>query len=461
MGLRLIVGLVTLCLLAPGLVWAEGGKKPNVLLIITDQQHANMLSSSGNPYLKTPALDKLAKAGVRFTKGYVTNPVCVPSRIAMATGVMAGRFGVLDNGMRAKIPEAVSSNSMGLLMKRAGYDTFYGGKVHMSAELTPAKAGYDVVTQDQRDKLPTDCIKFIATERDKPFFAVASFINPHDICFAYGAKQGTAKGKALAKKFYEQARALPLEALPPLPENSAIPELEPDAVGDSLKVKATTPSRLMRQNYSDRDWRDYRWMYCRFTERVDRQIGEILDAVNEMGLDDNTVIIFTSDHGDMDGSHRAASKNVFYENSSSVPFIMQYRGTIPGGVTNTDSLVSTGLDLLPTICDFAGIAAPDYLLGRSLKQVATGGVDDARRPFVASENRTGRMIRSDRFKYCVYNDGKIRESLVDLKKDPGEMKNLAMNPEYRKELNTHRGHLHDWIEESDDEHAKGFAIAPQ
>jgi arylsulfatase A-like enzyme len=446
---RLLVLIFTFSLLL------NAEERPNILLIVTDQQHANMLSSSGNPYLKTRALDTLAESGIRFTNAYVTNPVCVPSRISLATGVMPGRFGVFTNGMKAKIPAEVNANSLGKLMKGAGYDTFYGGKVHMPKELIPGKAGYDVVAKDERDKLPKDCLNFITKKRDAPFFAVASFINPHDICFAYGAKKDSNKKVA---NLYKQAQALPEDQLPPLPGNSNIPKLEPEAVDSSLKTKATTPAKLMRQNYNDRDWRNYRWMYCRLTEKVDRQIGELLDGLEKSGLDENTLILFTSDHGDMDGSHRMASKNVFYQNSVCVPFIMKYKGVIPAGVVNNKSLISNGLDLLPTICEFAGIKAPSYLLGRSLKQVAHGGNDNARRPFVATENDTGRMIRSSRFKYCIYKDGKIRESLVDLKTDPGEMNNVALNPEYSEELKKHRTHLHDWIEESHDHDAKSFVI---
>lgn len=118
-------------------------RPPNILLIITDQQHADMMSCAGNKFLNTPAMDSLARNGIRFTNAYVTNPVCVPSRISMATGVMAGRLGVLNNGVKARVPLEVDNNSLGKLLKRAGYDTFYGGKVHMCPELNPLDAGYD------------------------------------------------------------------------------------------------------------------------------------------------------------------------------------------------------------------------------------------------------------------------------------------------------------------------------
>ncbi len=438
----------------------DAANRPNILFIMTDQHHARMLSSAGNPYLKTRALDSMAKSGIRFSRAYVTNPVCVPSRISMATGMMAGRFGVFNNGMKATIPKNVSDNSLGKLIKAGGYDTFYGGKVHMAAELTPIKAGYDENCKDQRDKLPDACIEFMTRKRDKPFFAVASFINPHDICFAYNARQPNRKGKPLVDRLYREAQALPADQLPPLPENSAIPKREPDAIEAEMKVNATTPAKLIRKDYNDRDWRNYRWIYCRLTEHVDAQIGRLLDALEKKGLDENTLVVFTSDHGDMDGSHRLASKNVFYENSVGVPFIMQYKGVIPAGVVDNRSLISNGLDVLPTLCDYARVSTPDYLLGRTLRPLAEGRDDNARRPYIVAENNTGRMLRSDRYKYCVYASGENRESLVDLQNDPGEMKNLAGVPKFDKTIDQHREFLRQWIAESKDREARLFAIAP-
>ena len=440
---------------------AAKASRPNILFIITDQHHANMLSSAGNPYLKTKALDGMAKAGIRFTNAYVTNPVCVPSRISMATGMMPGRFGVFNNGMKAKISKEVGDNSLGKLIKSGGYDTFYGGKVHMAPVLSPLRAGYDEFCKDQRDELPEVCIEFMTRKRDKPFFAVASFINPHDICFAYNARQAKrGKGKPLVNALYKEAEALPEDKLPPLPANHAIPKREPEAIEATMKVTATTPAKLIRKDYNERDWRNYRWIYCRLTERVDAQIGRLLDALKKNGLEENTLVVFTSDHGDMDGSHRLASKNVFYENSAGVPFIMQYKGVIPPNQVDEKSLVSNGLDVVPTLCDYAGVSAPEYLLGRSLRPVAENQKDNSRRPFIVAENNTGRMLRTARFKYCVYKEGEIRESLVDLVKDPGEMNNLAGRKGFEKHLNKHREFMQKWIAESKDAEAKAFAVEP-
>ncbi len=432
---------------------------PNVLLILTDQQHSGMMSCTGNKFLHTPAMDRLANEGIRFENAYVANPVCVPSRIAMATGVMPGRLGVFNNGMEAKVPAAVDSNSLGKILKRAGYDTFYGGKVHMCPELNPLNAGYDEYFKDQREDLPTACVEFIERERDKPFLAVASFINPHDICFAYRAYKGIReKGPQSVEHLYRQAQALSLDQLPPLPANYAKPPREPDAIEKNLNPNAVTPAITMRSEYDDREWRMYRWIYCRLTEQVDMHIGQILDALQRNDLQSNTLVIFTSDHGDMDASRRLASKGLFYNESASVPFVMRYPESIVPGTVDRKHLVSTGLDILPTICDYVGIPAPESFMGRSLRPIADGNSAEQWREYVVTENHTGRMLRSERFKYCVYTVGDNRESLVDMQDDPGEMVNLASEAEYRKTLLEHRQFLQQWIEESGDNEAQTFAL---
>jgi arylsulfatase A-like enzyme len=420
-------------------------KLPNILFIMTDQQHARMMSCSGNEWLDTPAIDSLAREGIRFERAYVANPVCVPSRISMATGMMPGRLGVWSNGMAANVPDEVDRNSLGKLIQRAGYDTFYGGKVHMCDELKPLAAGYDEFCRDSRDGLPDACIEFMRRKRDKPFLVVASFINPHDICFAHAAHVGKTPRQMLhVEKLYRQASALPLDQLPPLPANYAVQQNEPDSIENSLSPRAVTPAGTMREEYDEHQWRIYRWIYCRLTEQVDRQIGRILNALKESELEEETIILFTSDHGNMDASHRLASKGLFYDESVRVPLLMKYKGVISAGRTDDQHLVSTGLDILPTLCDYAGIAVPKHLQGRSLRPIAEGKPIDEWRPYVVSENARGRMVRSTRFKYCAYNSGTIHESLVDMAADPGEMKNLATVPEYGDILRKHRRYLRQW-----------------
>jgi arylsulfatase A-like enzyme len=160
----------------------------------------------------------------------------------------------------------------------------------------------------------------------------------------------------------------------------------------------------------------------------------------------------------MDASHRLASKGLFYEQSVRVPLLMQYKGVIPPGQIDTRHLVATGLDILPTLCDYAGADVPETLLGRSLRAIAEGREVDDWRTFVVSENSLGRMIRSQRFKYCVYDSEGFRESLVDMVDDPGELINLARMPEFRDALLAHQRLLQQWIKVSNDREAEAFAL---
>ena len=243
---------------------------------------------------------------------------------------------------------------------------------------------------------------------------------------------------------------LPLEDLPPLPNNYAIQQNEPAAIEAHLSPRAVTPAITMRQEYDERAWRINRWIYHRLTEKVDSHIAAILDGLNKAGLAENTVVIFTSDHGNMDASHRLASKSLFYEESVGVPLILTYKGHISAGRTDRTHLVSTGLDILPTLCDYAGVKRPDHLLGKSLRPLAEGRRVDHWRSYVASENGYTRMIRSQRYKYCAFDETNSKESLVDMQYDPGEMRNLVDDPNFQQVLAAHRRLLADWSRISND-----------
>ena len=435
----------------------RNGQTPNILFIMTDQQHAGMMSCTGNKWLGTPAMDRLARDGIRFEMAYATNPVCVASRTSMATGVMSCRLGAGNNGPGMEIeqlPPEVHDNSMGKIMKCAGYDTFYGGKVHMCAPLAPEKAGYDEYFRDDREELPAACLQFMKKKRDKPFFAVASFINPHDICFAHLARNGQDRHGVLA--LHKEASSLAMDELPPLPDNYAIQQNEPAAIEAHLDPNAPTPAITMRKEYDEKAWRINRWIYHRLTEKVDRHIGDILEGLQQAGLEEDIVVIFTSDHGNMDASHRLASKGVFYEESVGVPLILKHLGGVPGGRTDQAHLVSSGLDILPTICDYAGIKQPDHLLGVSLRPLAEDRRVDDWRTYVASENHWTRMIRSQRYKYCAYDHACGNELLVDIEIDPGEMQNLVDDPKFQDVLTEHRRLLADWSNLSEDNDASKY-----
>ncbi|MEM7624006.1 MAG: sulfatase-like hydrolase/transferase [Planctomycetota bacterium] len=422
--------------------------RPNVLVIVTDQQHAGMMSGTGNPWLKTPAMDGLAARGTRFDRTYATNPVCVPSRFSLWTGHYASRVGVRHNGDKAG-PELgeFTKRSLGHVFRRAGYDTVYGGKVHLPGGFNNIGShGFRVLTGNDREGLPDSCKDYFRQPRDKPFLMVASFINPHDSCYmairAHDPDSGLAKQTprpmldAMELPDGLSHRAFFADHCPPLPNNFEPTDHEPGSVDYLLRERPFR--RHVREKWTTEDWRLHRWAYCRLTERVDAQIGRLLAALDQSGERDNTLIVFTSDHGDMDGSHRLEHKTVFYEESSRVPLIVcppqngpvdrDVQSDAHGRVDSTH-LVSNGLDLLPTLCDYAGIQPPKGLSGRSVRALAEGQTPRDWREHAVIENQVGYMIHDGRYKYARYEAGRVRDLLVDLKTDPGEMKNLAKDRE--------------------------------
>jgi len=193
--------LLTVLLLVPCLVFVAtavsiAADRPNLLLIITDQQHAGMMSCTGNRWLETPAVDELARAGVRFERAYATNPVCMPSRFSMFSGFYPSSIGMRHNGSKVtEVVQQMPERAMGWLLRRAGYETVYGGKVHLPGPMGDiTRCGFDRLTGDQRDGLADACVEFLGRQHDKPFLLVASFINPHDICYmairAHNAQSG-------------------------------------------------------------------------------------------------------------------------------------------------------------------------------------------------------------------------------------------------------------------------------
>jgi arylsulfatase A-like enzyme len=232
---------------------------------------------------------------------------------------------------------------------------------------------------------------------------------------------------------------------PPLPENYAIPQGEPE---DILAADRRSFRTHARNDWTDEQWRLHRWAYARLTEVVDGQIGGVLAALRETGLDKNTLVIFVSDHGDMDASHHLEHKSVLYDESSRVPFLVSWKGVTQPGLVDKEHLVSTGLDLTPTLCDFAGIPIPESLKGRSVRALAEGRTPPAWRETLVTENGESRMLRSARYKYVVYATGARREMLTDMTNDPGEMKNLAPDPAFAPVLEEHRRLLKEWYQQN-------------
>jgi len=433
-----------------------------VLVIITDQQHAGMLSCTGNPWIKTPNLDRLASTGVRFEKAYCANPVCSPSRFTMFSGTLPSVIGMDSNkGAGRSVAEDILHNTMGRIFKRADYKVVYGGKTHLPGagknRGEAAAYGFEALAPnlgEGREELADACVKFFQQKQELPFLMVTSFINPHDICFlAINADKPAAfkkKNKSKPLQCLETALKFPTgvserdffeKYCPPLPANFEIPQNEPDGL---LNLDWRPFRAYVRQHWTEQDWRRHRWAYARLTELVDAQIGRVLDALKQAGLEDNTLVVFTSDHGDMDSAHRLEHKSMPYEEAMHVPFIVRWSGVTSRGVVDHEHLVSTGLDLIPTLCDFAGIAVPSELKGSSVRKLAEGAAEAAWRKTLVVENENSRILHMGRSKYVVYAKGNQREQFMDLDKDPGELINFCSDPNYKAKIEEGRQLLRTW-----------------
>jgi len=439
-------------------------KSPNILVIMTDQQSAHMMSCAGNNWLKTPAIDRLATSGIRFERAYCTNPVCVPSRFSLQTGRMPSAIGMKWNE-ELPVPDTIVKQSLGALFNAADYATVYGGKVHLPGTLKKLECnGYKVLTGDSRQGLADAYSEFLKRPHERPFLLYASFVNPHDICFmaindalrAIGKTPDSSIDSQTCEAVADEVRAKVASGrneLTALPANHAISESEPQAIRTEYlthEFQGVIYRRHAREKWQETEWRIYRHVYRKLTEMVDAEIGQVLDVLRAAGLEENTLVVFTSDHGDMDGAHRLQHKSVLYEEAARVPLILSQKGVIPEGVVDDDNLVSNGLDLLPTLCDAANIKCPDDLNGRSLLPLAKRNTDVEWRDYVVVESLHGRMLRTDRFKYSIYFSGDNREQLIDLKNDPGEMTNLAGDENAMGVLDQHRQYLKEWLEKTDD-----------
>jgi arylsulfatase A-like enzyme len=293
-----------------------------------------------------------------------------------------------------------------------------------------------------------DFQRFLDRGNERPFLFVASFNNPHNICEA--ARNGPLVDGAVPDGSPED--------YPALPENFAVPAGEPSAL------------RIVQEMYRDRNyptadwdetrWRKHRWVYARICENLDARIADVLDVLRRSGRAEDTLIVFTSDHGDGNGHHHWNQKQTLYDETARIPFMVAGPMVPQNGHADGEHLVSMGLDLIPTLCDYAGIVAPEHLAGHSVRPVVEDTAADNWRDHVVIETEfgtfgksngiRGRAVRSGRFKYVIYSVGPLYEGLYDMQGDPGEMVNLANDLQWRDALQNHREMLLAWARQTAD-----------
>lgn len=415
-------------------------QQPNIVFIMTDQQTANAMSCVNNTYLSTPNMDKLAKDGMRFTNAYCAAPLSGPSRFATFTGVTPGSERMLVNNQA--FPEKLNGKTLGNMVSSAGYESVYAGKWHVPMASLPKdnSFGFRSIHDHNDYGLAESCVDFLKQKNEKPFFMVASFDNPHNIC-EYARNQNLPFATIIEP---------PLDECPNLPVNFAPAPYEAQIIRLEQQVHFPTYPVI---DYTPDDWRRYLNAYYRLIEWVDNEIGKIIDALVDLDLYDDTVIIFTSDHGDGAAANQWNQKSALFEEIVNVPLIVKAPQSHSRNVT-ASQLINTGLDIFPTICDYASAAVPDHCKGKSFRKLVEQKTDKEIHEYIVTETQfdksptRGWMVRTPQYKYVLYDKGKYREQLFDISKDRIERRNLAIEKDFSEELDKHRFFLNRWIKEN-------------
>ncbi len=399
----------------------EAGR-PNVLFVVSDQQHFEALGAV-DPFFDTPNHDALATEGALFTRAFCTTPQCSASRSSMYTGYYPHQTTVIGNigsqrhtgDMIAGLPEGFPT--LGSVLGSAGYHTGYFGKWHLgraghfAAQFTESR-----LNGNEHDGATRQAVAYLearAADPAQPFALCVNYINPHDIY---------------------QFKGLASAELEPPEEDVTLPP----SWAEDFTNKPAPQEQFMTEDQGDymyrlprHYWQHYRLLYREKCRLVDRQVGKLLDALRRLGLDENTVVVYVSDHGDMDTQHHCIYKGPFmYEHMVRVPLLMRVPERWGGRAgVRIDGMVS-GVDLLPTLCALTGAPAPESAPGKSLLPLVTGAAGHAHPDYVIGEyyNKQKwvnpiRMVRTDRYKYNLYRVH--GEELYDLENDPHELVNLA------------------------------------
>jgi iduronate 2-sulfatase len=440
-----------LLVVAAGSAYAEQRppRPPNVLLIMADDLNTD-LGTYGHPLVKTPQLDRLAARGVRFDRAYNQFPLCSPSRVSMMTGLRPDTTRVYDlqTDFRTILPDVVTLPQMfrkqGYIAARVGKIYHYGnpGQIGTSGlddpaswdhfvnpkgadkdeeaqvtNFTPARGlgsalafHASAAPDDQHTdgKVATEAIALLEQYKDRPFFLAAGFYRPHCPYIA-------------PRKYFDM---YPLDRI-------RVPETLPEAANGPPPPAFWTP----------KDWvltadqqRETIRAYFASISFLDANVGRLLDALDRLGLSDNTLVVFASDHGYHLGERGQWMKQSLFERSARTPLIVAGPGIVGG---RASARVVELLDVYPTLAALAGVTPPAGLEGRSLAPLlkdpaATwdhSALSQVRRG--GKEGFMGYSVRSERWRYTEWDGGKRGAELYDEASDPEERVNLAADPNHR------------------------------
>lgn len=432
------IGLAT----APAFAGEE--RRPNVLLIMADDL-APRIGSYGGP-IRTPNIDRLATQSVSFDRAYSQFPWCAPSRASMLTGTRPDTTRVrdLNTPFRAALPDILT---LPQYFRTNGYFSGRVGKIfHQGVPAGIGEAGPDdpfswdqVIDPRGRDrdaengrlveltpgipygsamayladeggdgdqtdgKVATAAIEMLKANKDKPFFIGVGFYRPHVPDVA-------------PRKYFD---LYPLGQI-------RIEQQTPDMLARVLPAsKAWTPDNFAMT--PDQQRQMIRAYYAA-TSYMDAQVGRVLDALEQLDLADDTIVVFTSDHGFMLGEHGQWMKNILWEPSARVPLVIRVPGTRSAGRRSPRTVEL--LDLYPTLLELAGLPGYARNEGKSLVPLLVQPAERSWTKPALSQVRGGRSVRTERWRYTEWEGGKLGRELYDHARDPRELHNLADDPRY-------------------------------
>ncbi|MFT5106000.1 MAG: arylsulfatase A-like enzyme [Verrucomicrobiales bacterium] len=440
--------LALLLLATPAIALAEPAERPNIVFLFADDQRADTIGAHGNPNIQTPNLDRLASGGFSFRRNYCagsfSGAVCVASRAMLMTGKhwmnLPKKSPASNWGDSTTLPS--------LLATSGGYRPFIIGKWHnggrtLNKSFTHGRSIYmggmanhaDFQVQDlSAGKLSPkraaggfsstvfadEAVEFIGDAKgDQPFFLYVAFMAPHD------PRNPPEKYRQI---YYEKRPPLPANFLPQHPFKNA-----PQAT--SGRDEGLAPWPRTKQVVGDQLCE-----YYGLVTHLDEQVGRVIDAIGKSPHADNTIIIYTADHGLAMGSHGLLGKQNVYEQSMRCPLILSGPG-VPKN--KSDEAFTYVHDLYATVCDFAGVSAPDGIDSQSLVPIMNGTSNAIHDSLFLPFQDNQRAVRDKRWKLHIYP--KINHRLLfDLSNDANEMKNLASDPAHAAEVERMESMMESW-----------------
>lgn len=447
-----VVGLLFLVATGPAAA-AETAPPPNVLFIAIDDQNDWIGAFGGHPLAKTPHLDRLAERGTIFLNAHCQAPLCNPSRTSLMLGLRSTTTGIhgLSPWFRS-VPEWRDRVTLPQHFHAAGYRTLTSGKIYHGGVGGPQQrqrefdvwgpAGGIGVRPEQKLIPPTPMgnhplmdwgvfphrdedkgdyqvaswtiEQLKAAPRDQPFFLAAGFFLPHVPCYATQAWFD----------LYPDDDSV----LPPVDERD-----RDDTPRFSWYLHWELPEPRLEWVREHNQWRNLVRSYLACTSFVDAQVGRILDALEENGQAENTIVVVWSDHGWHLGEKLITGKNTLWDRGTRVPLLFAGPGIAAGGRSTQPAEL---LDLYPTLIDLCGLSPREDLEGLSLRPQLSDASTPRARPAITSHNQGNHAIRSERWRYIQYADG--TEELYDMLEDPNEWHNRIAEPELAQVVAEHR-----------------------